>query len=71
MCYLMYKEVDSGEIWGVLKEESTKLRVSRLEQVVLPLVFHTEENNVLKGYKMNATMADHLLARGRTHFRKS
>ena len=44
------KDIDLSNIcqWTILKEKSIKLRPSRLEQVVLPSVFHTEEYNILK-----------------------
>jgi hypothetical protein len=68
---VMYIKFESGDIWGLLRAKSTKLRPSRLEQDVLPSVFHTEPNNILKEDKLDATMADHLFARGPTRFRKT
>ena len=65
----MYK--DSGYKWVYLRARSRKLCPSRLEQVVLPAVFHTEENSILKQYKVDATMTDHLVARGPIHSRKT
>ena len=67
MCHLMYKEVD---IWAVLEEESRKLCPSRLEQVLLPLVFHTEEYNVWRARKVNATISDHSISKSQTRSRK-
>jgi hypothetical protein len=63
----MYKDV---EICAFVEEWSIKLRPSRLEQVLLPSVFHTEECDILRLGKVNATMADHLISRGQTHSRK-
>ena len=40
------------------------------KQVHLPSVFHTDQDDILKEYKVDAPMPDHLLARGLTHFRK-
>jgi hypothetical protein len=71
MCHLMYKEIDCGDNWEFLWAKSTELRPSRLKQIALPLVFHTEGNNILRDDKVDATMADHLLARGPTHSRKT
>ena len=38
-------------------EKSIKLRPSRLEQVVLPSVFHTEDHHLLRERRMDETMA--------------
>ena len=62
----MYKDV---EIWAFLEEESIKLHPSRVEQPVLPSVFHTEMDTILRARKVNATMADHLISRGQTRSR--
>ena len=59
MCHLMYKECDSGDNQIFLRAMSIKPCPSRLEQVDLPSVFRTEENDVLKENKVDATMADH------------
>jgi hypothetical protein len=66
----MYKDIDLGHNWCVYEEESIKLRPSRLEQVVLPSVFHTEEYKILRQRKVDATIADHLVSRGQTRSRK-
>ena len=71
MCHLMYKEIDSGYNWVFVSGKSIKLRPSRLGQVVLPSVIHTEENNILEENKVDATTVDHLLARGPIHCRKT
>jgi hypothetical protein len=67
----MCKEFDCGDNWDSMRAKSTELRPSRLEQTVLPLVFHTEGNNILRDDKVDATMADPLIARGLTHSRKT
>ena len=60
----MYKEVD---ILVFVKDNSIKLRSTRLKQILLPLVFHTVEEKTSRHGKVNATMAaDHLLSRGQT-----
>ena len=43
---------------------------SCLKQVHLPSVFHTDQDDILKEYKVDTPMHDHLLARGLTHFQK-
>jgi hypothetical protein len=63
----MYKEIDSGDNWDGMRAKSTELRPSRLEQTVLPSVYHTEENNILEEHEVDATIADHLIARRPTH----
>jgi hypothetical protein len=66
----MYKDVVVKK--GIyFMARSTKLCPSRLEQVDLASVFYTEEDKVLKDNKVDATMADHLVARGPTHSRKT
>jgi hypothetical protein len=66
----MYKDIDFGHNWGVYEEKSIKLSPSRLEQVVLPSVFHTEEYKILRQREVDATMADRLISRGQTRSRK-
>ena len=70
MCHLLYKKSDDKR-GSFSRAKPIKLYPDRLEQVVLPSVFHKEEDNILKEYKVDATMADHLLARGPTHSRKT
>jgi hypothetical protein len=65
----MYKEFQLGDIWNFLEEKSTKLRPSRLEQVVLLSVFYREEY-ILRQRKADATMADRLIPRDQSHSRK-
>ena len=67
MCHLMYKDIELGKSF---EEMLIKLRPSRLEQVHLPSVFHTEESKNLRHCEANATMADHLISRGQTRSRK-
>ena len=67
MCHLMNKDFELGK---PLEEMLIKLRPSRLEQVHLPSVFHTEESKILRHCKANATMVDHLISRGQTRSRK-
>jgi hypothetical protein len=55
----MYNERDPGYKSIFLREESTKMCPSRPEEVDLPSVCHIEDNNILKGYKVDATIADH------------
>ena len=69
MGHLMYKDVDF-QFWAILEEKSIKLRASRLEQAVLPSVFHTEEYNVSGVRTVDATTADYLMPRGQTRSRK-
>ena len=38
------------------------------KQVHLPSVFHTNQDDILKEYKVDVPMPDHWLARGLTHF---
>ena len=64
----MYKDVGFCDIF---QEGSIKLSASRLEQVRLPSVFHTEEYNILRPCKVNATMAGRLILRGQTRSRKT
>ena len=71
MCHLLYKECDSGDVRHFLKVKSIKLCPSRLEQVDLPPIFHTERDIFFEENKVNATISDHLLARGPTHSRKT
>ena len=40
----MYKEFDSGYIWGMYEEKLIKLCASRLERVGPPSIFHTERH---------------------------
>jgi hypothetical protein len=62
MCHLMYKDIDFGDIGRFCEEKSIKLRPSRLGQVVLPSVFHTEEDKILRERKVDATTLDHLFS---------
>jgi hypothetical protein len=66
----MYKDVEHGDIGEFLEQKSIKLRPSRREQIDLPSVFHTEEDDILGERKVDATMADHLVSRGQTRSRK-
>ena len=63
----MYKDV---ELCTPFEEELIKLHPSRLRQVRLPSAFHTEEYDILRHCKVNATIADHLFLRGQTLSRK-
>jgi hypothetical protein len=67
----MYKEFfDPGEIWdNVLSAKSVELCPSHLEPIVLPAVFHTKEDKILKENKVDATMANRLFSRDPIHFR--
>ena len=58
---------------GVGKKRVDKTASMHLKQAALPLVFHTEgsqENDILRQSKVDATMFDHLIARDQTRFRK-
>ena len=58
-------------MYSGLRAKSLELYPSRLKQVVLPSVFHTEDGNILaRIYKVDATMADHPFASGPIHFSK-
>ena len=58
------------EFCTLFEGKSIKLRPSRLKQTRLPSAFHTEEYNILRQCKVNATMGDHLVLRGQTLSRK-
>ena len=62
----MYKEDD---LCAFFEKKSIKMFPTRLEQILLPSVFHTEERKFLVVPKVNATMADHLISRSQTRFR--
>jgi hypothetical protein len=55
----MYKEGEPENNRIFLRAKSINMRPSRLEQAVLPSAFHTEENNILKENKVDATIDDH------------
>ena len=57
-------------ICALFEVKPIKLRPSRLKQVRLPSAFHTEEYNILRYCKVNATTGDHLILRGQTLSRK-
>ena len=72
MCHLIcIKNLTAAIVENVLRAKSLELYPSRLKQVVLPSVFHTEDGNILaRIYKVDATMADHPFASGPIHFSK-
>ena len=63
----MYKVLD---ICMFFEEETIKPRPSRLKRIPLPSVFHTEEYDILRHCKVNATTADHQMLRGQSRSRK-
>ena len=67
MYRLMYRAVEEISFF---EGKSIKPRLTRLEQILLPSVFHTEEQTFLKLGKVNASMADHLVSKGQTRSRK-
>ena len=74
MGHLMYRDIDLGDSicqWGVYEERSIMLRPTRLEQVLLPSVFHTVEYTILRQYRVDGTMADHLITRGQSRQTRS
>ena len=67
------KKLSSAISGGFGKKRVDKTASKHLKQAALPLVFHTEgsqENDILRQSKVDATMFDHLIARGQTLFRK-
>ena len=71
MCHLMNKQSEFVDKRFFFLAKSIKPCPSRLEQVDLPSVFYKDQDNILKENKVDATMADHLVARGPTHSRKT
>ena len=67
------KKLSSAISGGFGKKRVDKTASKHLKQAALPLVFHTEgsqENDILRQSKVDATMFDHLIARGQTLFRR-
>ena len=70
---MSYKEGSSRYIWVFWRVKSTKLclKSSGTSHPSLSFFILVEGQNILKGNKVDATMADHLFARGPTHSRKT
>ena len=77
MMFKLHSEVNvkhlSSAISGGFGKRVDETASMHLKQAALPLVCHTEgsqENDILRQSKVDATMFDHLIARGQTLFRK-
>ena len=69
MCHLMYEKDENWQV--VLRGKQPKLCPSRPELFPLPSVFHTKKDYVLKDEEVDATIADHSVTKGPTHFRRT